>query len=322
MLAKLYEPIQRELDAVRAAVALELGGLDAQVRPVAEQAVGSPGKSIRPALLLLSGKAVGPVGESHVAAAASIELIHGATLVHDDVIDDASERRSRSTVHARWGGNVSILLGDMLFARALETLASVTTAEQLGLVAGAVSETCEGELLQLFGSRGDAFDEARYFEVIRKKTGAPCGAACALGAALAGQPADGVERFDAFGRTLGAAFQIVDDCLDIRGDERTVGKTLGTDLLAGRSTLPVLYARDHASPEALHHFDHLLEHPESPHQRVRLAAILDDCGAFDYCEHAASRLVQDATAQLDFLGESAARQSLVGMAQFVAQRDR
>ncbi len=321
MLAKLYASIQPELDSARAAIERELEHCDPRLREVCEHAFSSSGKAIRPALLLFCGRACGPLGQRHVTAAAAIELIHGATLVHDDVIDEATERRRQSSVNARWGSDVSILLGDLLFARALSALSGIATPAQLRLVAVAVGEVCEGELLQLLAARGEPLDERGYAEVIGKKTGALCGAACALGAALAEAPPERIARFDAFGRSLGIAFQIVDDCLDIRGDERIVGKTLGTDLLGGRATLPVIYARGHATSEAMHQFDQLLKHPESPRQRVRLAAILRDCGAFDYCEHRASEFIQGAIGELDFLEDGPARQSLAALADFVVQRE-
>jgi octaprenyl-diphosphate synthase len=320
VLSDVYAPIQVELAAARALLARELEHGDPRLAAIYAHALSSPGKGIRPALLLLCGRASGTAGDRHVVAAAAIELVHCATLVHDDVIDEATQRRRRSTVNARWGADVSMLVGDLLFARALALLAPVADSAQVQLVARAVAETCEGELLQLLASRGEPLDEARYLAIIGKKTGALCGAACALGAALAGQDAERVARFDAFGRSLGVAFQIMDDCLDIRGDERVVGKTLGTDLRGGRATLPVLYAREHADGEEQRQLHAVLDAAASA-SRGSLAALLRECGAFDYCERSARQFIRQALAELDGLGDHPARHFLAALADYVVQRD-
>jgi octaprenyl-diphosphate synthase len=323
MLAQAYEPIQDELDRVRAAMQRELEEADPRLAKVFESVQPAGGKLMRPALLLLCGRASGALDERHIAGAASVELVHCATLIHDDVIDEATERRRRSTVNARWGADLSILAGDRLFAQALALLASVATPEQLGLVTRAVSETCEGEMLQLIAADAEPpLDEGRYLAIIGKKTGALCGGACALGAGLSAQPEDVVKAFDAFGRALGVAFQIVDDCLDIRGDEEVVGKTLGTDITGGRATLPLIYAREHAPADARRHLDQTLQGPVSTEDRGHLAALLRETGAFDYCDHAARTHVQNALAKLDVVEDEAARRPLEALAEFVIRRRR
>jgi octaprenyl-diphosphate synthase len=323
MLAQAYEPIQDELDRVRDVMERQLEGSDPRLAEVFQYVQATPGKLMRPALLLLCGRAAGTVGDPHIAAAASVELVHCATLVHDDVIDQATERRRRSTVNARWGAEVSILAGDRLFAQALVLLTSAASPAQLGLVAAAVSETCEGEMLQLLVATDEApLREDDYLTIVGKKTGALCGAACALGAALSGEDEATVGRYDAFGRALGVAFQIVDDCLDIRGDEHVVGKTLGTDLAGGRATLPLLYAREHAPAETRGRLSRALQGPVSTQDRGYLAALLADTGAFDYCEHTARTHVQSALAELEFLEGNAARKPLEALAEFVIRRRR
>ena len=238
------------------------------------------------------------------------------------MVDAADRRRRGATVNATWGDGVSILLGDLLFTRAMELFVTFAGPAENQLLARAVREVCEGELLQLLARRLPDLAEARYLEIVGKKTGSLCGVACALGAAFAGETDGRLERFATFGRRLGIAFQIADDCLDIRGDERTVGKTLGLDLRGGKLTLPVLHLR-HAGPEhARRRLDDLLADPSADGFREGLAALLTESGAFDYCERAARSIVEQGAEQLDFLEERPERDALLALADFAVTRDR
>jgi octaprenyl-diphosphate synthase len=198
------------------------------------------GKMLRPTMVFLSGQAFGPVGERHVMVAATCEMIHMATLVHDDVLDDAQVRRKGLTVNRLRGNEVAVMLGDYLISNAFH-LCSRAGDPGLNLRLGEVTNTlCEGELVQLSHREDLSLDEATYFEIVRRKTAVLIGACCELGSRLSGAPAGAVDALRRFGEGLGVAFQIQDDLLDLEGREDVVGKSLGRDLEKGKLTLPVI----------------------------------------------------------------------------------
>ncbi len=200
------------------------------------------GKRLRPALLLLAAKACGQVNAQHLTLAAVVEMVHTATLVHDDVLDEASVRRHLATVNARWDNEASVLLGDFLFSHAFYLASTLESTLACQLIGRATNVVCEGEIRQK-GSRGDfALDEATYFEILDAKTAALCACCCQLGAHFAGADESMTQRLTQFGRKLGIAFQIADDLLDVVGNETTVGKSLGTDLEKQKPTLPLIRA--------------------------------------------------------------------------------
>lgn len=198
------------------------------------------GKRLRPALLLLTARACGTVAPAHHTLAAAVEMIHTATLVHDDVLDEAALRRHAATFNARWGNTVSVLLGDMLFTHAFY-LTSTVDARAAQIVGEATNRVCAGELRQITERGNLDLTEADYFAVIDGKTAALTECCARLGALYAGAPDETVTKLAAFGRALGRAFQIADDVLDLVGTEGTAGKTLGTDLAQQKLTLPVIH---------------------------------------------------------------------------------
>ncbi|MGQ9588953.1 MAG: polyprenyl synthetase family protein [Planctomycetota bacterium] len=237
-LETLYAPIADEMAELAGFLEREFFAEEPFLRELFSQVARFHGKQLRPALLFLASKLEG--GEAtrdHVKVAAVIELIHTATLVHDDLLDDAVLRRRVETVHRRWGDRVAVLLGDYIYSRAFHL--STQVPGMAALLSDATHTICEGELLQM-GERFRAIDEARYFEIIEKKTATLYAAACEIGGRLAGFDARKCRRLREFGRELGKAFQIVDDCLDYLGDERVVGKSLGSDLRQGKVTLPLI----------------------------------------------------------------------------------
>jgi octaprenyl-diphosphate synthase len=218
-------------------------------RPAA-QALRAGGKQLRPVLVALTARALGRVAPAHVEAAAIIELVHLATLVHDDIIDGAALRRQQPTVATTHGNQVAVLAGDCLFAHALELAARFPTPEVCRLVAAATKRVCTGEILQTLRRGGFAESLPGYFRVLEMKTAELFALACELGALLAGAEAPARAAVRSFGLAFGTAYQIYDDCLDLFGREAEAGKTLGTDLLKGKVTLPLLLAhRDASGPE-------------------------------------------------------------------------
>ena len=200
------------------------------------------GKRLRPSLALLVARACGSITPETVRLAAAIELVHTATLVHDDIIDDAGERRHRPTAHMLWGAHQSVLIGDWLFTHAYE-LANLGESTLPGRwISRAAKRVCEGEIRQGQSLGRTNLTEEEYFDILDAKTGALCEVSCRLGAWSAGADQETIEAFAAFGSKLGIAFQIYDDWLDVWGDPASAGKTLGTDLLSLKPTLPTIFA--------------------------------------------------------------------------------
>jgi len=239
-LARVAQTVQVQLDEVETRIAQQAAAFDPAIEGYVSYAIGSRGKRLRPLVALLSGGATGAITSAHVDLAVILELVHIATLVHDDIMDEAERRRGQPTVNARWGNSLSVLLGDCLFAQALNLSTHFENAEISRSISQAAREVCSGEIIQT-QRRFDlhlAIDE--YRRIVEMKTGSLFAAAAELGAVLNEMEPALVRSLKSFGMKIGAAYQIYDDCLDIAGDESVVGKTLGTDLRKGKLTLPVL----------------------------------------------------------------------------------
>jgi octaprenyl-diphosphate synthase len=237
---QIVEPLEPFLVAVSRRMSEQIGAFDPAVATYAEYALGAQGKQLRPSLVGLAANATGAVADSHVTVAVIIEMVHLATLVHDDVMDEAGMRRGRPTLAANWGNEVSVLVGDCLFARALELAASFPTPEICRAVSSATNTVCAGETLQTLQRGRLDLSRNEYLKILGMKTGELFALACDMGAHLSG--ATGVQRsaLRQYGMSLGTAYQIYDDCLDLLGSERSAGKSLGTDLIKGKMTLPIL----------------------------------------------------------------------------------
>ncbi len=236
----IAEPVQPFLDAVGGRLAKQVREFDPAIVPYVEYALTGQGKQLRPALVALSASATGELEDAHVTVAVIIEMVHLATLVHDDVMDEAEIRRGRLTLGANWGNEIAVLCGDCLFAQALKLAASFPTPEICRAVAMATNTVCAGEILQTRQRRNFQFSQAEYFKVLEMKTAELFALSCHLGACLSGAPPAQQAALREFGLALGTAYQVFDDCLDLFGSEAAAGKSLGTDLAKGKLTLPVL----------------------------------------------------------------------------------
>jgi len=236
----IAEPVEPFLQAVALRLAKQVREFDPAITSYAEYALTGQGKQLRPALVALSANAIGELNDSHVMVAVIIEMVHLATLVHDDVMDEAEIRRGRLTLGANWGNEIAVLFGDCLFAQALKLAASFPTPEICRAVAMATNTVCSGEILQTRQRRNFQFTQAEYFRVLEMKTAELFALSCDLGACLAGAPPAQRAVLRQFGTALGTAYQLYDDCLDLFGSEAAAGKSLGTDLAKGKLTLPVL----------------------------------------------------------------------------------
>lgn len=237
---QIAEPVEPFLEAVAARLEKQVREFDPALGPYAEYALTGQGKQLRPALVALSANAIGKLDDSHVTVAVIIEMVHLATLVHDDVMDEAEVRRGRLTLGAKWGNEIAVLFGDCLFAQALKLAASFPTPEICRAVSMATNTVCSGEILQTRQRRNFQFSQAEYFKVVEMKTAELFALSCDLGACLSGATAAQRSALRSFGTALGTAYQIYDDCLDLFGSEVAAGKSLGTDLAKGKLTLPVL----------------------------------------------------------------------------------
>ena len=246
---QVVEPIQPFLDEVASRLEEQIQAFEPEIAEYAQYALTNQGKQLRPVLVALSAGAAGKMNDSLVTIAAIVEMVHLATLVHDDIMDEAEIRRRRPTLAAQWGNQVSVLVGDCLFSHALELAASFPTPEVCRAVAAATSTVCSGEILQNQQRHNLEFTRAEYFKVLEMKTAELFALSCELGAALSGATAGHRHSLRRYGLGLGTAYQIYDDCLDLLGSEAAVGKSLGTDIANGKLTLPVLLVLENASVE-------------------------------------------------------------------------
>ncbi|XHR30151.1 MAG: polyprenyl synthetase family protein [Chthoniobacteraceae bacterium] len=242
-----FKLIAEPLDSVEETIRAQARAFDPAVESYVAYACESTGKRLRPALTLLSAGATGGIQQGHIDLAVIMELIHAATLVHDDIIDGADLRRSQPTANAKWGSALSVLLGDCMFAHALKLSTQFKDSEMARKIANATVEVCSGEIMQTQRRFDLELTIPDYFRIIEMKTAALFATSTELGARLNDSPEPTVSALQAYGLKLGAAYQIYDDCLDIAGDESKAGKTLGSDLRKGKLTLPVLLLLDHAT---------------------------------------------------------------------------
>jgi octaprenyl-diphosphate synthase len=278
------------------------------------------GKRLRPALLLLTAKACGGVNTHHHTLAAAVEMIHTATLVHDDVLDDAETRRHVRTVNAEWGNKVSILLGDMLFTHAFH-LTSRVDARACNLIGEATNRVCAGELMQV-SERGNLhLSESAYFSIVEGKTAALTEVCGRLGALYAGAGDEVAERLASYGRNLGIAFQVADDLLDLTGDEQTAGKTLGTDLEQQKLTLPLIHALNQLPLDQADELRSLLKQP-SQQQLERVVEVLQATGSIAYARRRAEEFSRSAKLALECLPRSECRMILEQLTEWSIRREK
>ncbi len=299
----LCEPVQPFLDEVTGQLQAEVEVFDPQIATFVQYALGSQGKQLRPLLVALSGRAAGGLNAEHARAAVIIEMIHLATLVHDDVVDGAEVRRSRPTLAANWGNKVSVLAGDCLFAEALQLAANMPTQSVCGLVARAAKAVCTGEIRQTLQRGNFQLQQAEYFELVGMKTAELFALACALGARLSAADAATDATTEAalreYGQQLGTAYQIYDDCVDVFGAEAIAGKTLGTDLATGKATLPVLLALERADDAEHKAWLAMLKDGEAQAEAIRERLVSDGIPA--ECREVVAGYITDAKAAVENL---------------------
>lgn len=309
--------LRPELDRVETRIRAQAASFDPAVEPYVAYILNTSGKRIRPALAFLAGGATGQVTDDHHQLAVILELIHVATLVHDDIIDGAEIRRQAPTASAKWGNALSVLLGDCLFSHALMLSTGFDDNVVGRKIAIAANEVCSGEIIQTQRRFDMQLGREDYFDIIRKKTAALFAAAMELGARLNGRPPEVCEALRRFGMNVGTAYQIYDDCVDLVGDEKEYGKTLRTDLNKGKLTLPILNLLAAASERQREKLNRLLLQRE-PVDISALASIADYVGAIEAAIDTGQDLVNQARSLLDPLPESDHKAALAGIATFLS----
>ena len=298
LLAQVARLVQPHLDEVEVRIARQAAEFDPAIEGYVVYAVGSRGKRLRPLLALLAGGATGKINSNHVDLAVIVELIHIATLVHDDVMDEAERRRAQPTANARWGNSLSILLGDCLFAHALTLSTNFENADIGRAIARTAATVCSGEMIQTQRRFDLNLTVQDYLRIVKMKTGSLFSAAAELAAIISEADTNVIETFKNFGIQVGTAYQIYDDCVDLVGSESVTGKTLGTDLRKGKFTLPVLiFLRSASEFEREHCCQLVLE--EKIEEMIELLKNRANDGALNESIAAGSDLIREAQCTLD-----------------------
>lgn len=316
---RTMEPVEPFLKAVTDQLMRQASDFDPQIVPYAEHALNNGGKHLRPALVALAASCFGRPADAHVKAAVVIEMIHLATLIHDDIMDEADIRRGSPTMAAKWGNEIAVLFGDCLFAHALTLAASFPTTEVCRAVSLATNTVCSGEILQTQQRRNFAAARKDYFRVIEMKTGELFTLSCDLAAFLSEAPPAQRAALREFGAAVGTAYQIYDDCVDLFGSEAEAGKSLGTDLAKGKLTWPVLLAWDRASAPHRRKLEELIAQWE-PKNLLVVNALLVQYATFEPSIREIQRFLDQARRALRGLPESPGRSGLATLTDFLAQQ--
>lgn len=316
---EIAEGVEPFLKAVAARLAAQVQEFEPEIADYARYALAAQGKQLRPILVVLSAEASGKLNDEHVMAATIIEMVHLATLVHDDVIDGAETRRARPTAAANWGNEISVLLGDCLFAHSLKLAASFPTPEICRAVASATNTVCSGEILQTQQRRNFEISREEYFRVLAMKTAELFALSCDLGAFLAEAPAAYREALRQYGTALGTAYQIYDDCLDLFGSEEVAGKSLGTDLASGKLTLPLLIVLERAEDFEKMQLRQIIRSWDSL-CLPRVLALLEKYDAFAESRRTIEQYLVAARQSLSILPLTPGRIALNSLTEYLAQQ--
>jgi len=316
----IMNPIATDMEAVNAVIRQKLHSEVPLVNQIAEYIISAGGKRLRPVLVLLMAQAYGYQGSKHHELAAVIEFIHTATLLHDDVVDESSLRRGRKTANALFGNAASVLVGDFLYSRAFQMMVDVNNPRVMQIVADATNVIAEGEVLQLLNMHNPDVSEERYLQVIRSKTAKLFEAAAQIGVLIAGADDKVIDAAGEYGRSLGTAFQLIDDVLDYSGNATDIGKNVGDDLREGKPTLPLIYLMQHGSPAQRELVRTCIENGDEQHFDEILAAITSS-GALDYTRKEAEKSGQRAAAAIALLPNSEFKNSLLQLASFAVDRN-
>ncbi len=320
-LATIYTPIRDDLDQLQEVLQRELAPDDPFIGELVRYILSTRGKMIRPALVCLSAQASGGAGDARLWIAAAVELIHIASLIHDDIIDESDVRRGTATVNAQWGNQIAVLLGDYLFAKAFDLLSRVRHPEVAPTMAVATVKMSQAEIMQIKYGHEPHDNEDIYLQIIAGKTAHLFAAACRAGA-LVGRNPQAAEVLGAYGLQWGMAFQITDDALDLTSREEALGKPIHSDIPSGKITLPVIRAMREASPQDRARLVGLLASPARDGQMEEVEHLLRRYGGIEYALEVARRFSDQAAETLRPLEAGPAKESLQRLTEFVVVRAR
>ena len=319
-LDEIVIPIKEELKLFnkefRSAIRSNVGIVDL----IAKYLLHQKGKKIRPILVLLSAKASGGINENTYHAATLVELLHTATLIHDDVVDNADVRRGLASINAAWKNKVAVLMGDYLLSRGLLISLIHDEYEFLKISSVAVKRMSEGELLQIQKSRQLDMDEETYFKIISDKTASLISTCCELGAASATENTQIINNLKAFGEYLGMAFQIQDDVLDYEGKRATLGKPVGGDIRERKVTLPFIYAFGNAPRREARSVLRLLKNGKRGSRVSEVIEFTERYGGISRAREKSVEFVKSAQMELQKIGDTEAKQALFRLTKFVVER--
>ncbi len=322
-LIQMFEPVRADLDAVEREFERQVQSQVGVIPEIGRYIQSSGGKRVRPAVLLMAARLCGYSGPRAILNAAVVEFIHTATLVHDDIIDDAEVRRGQKAVHSRWGNDVTVLAGDFLYIKSMAMALTQDTLDVVRLLCDVTLRMIEGEIYQLTKNGVVDISEDEHFEIIRRKTAYLFGGCAEIGGMLGEAGPARENELREYGFNLGVMFQLVDDLLDFTGESDTLGKPIGGDLRDGKMTLPMIHLLRHGGPEA----DTLIRgvvanRHASPDDWSRIIRLLKDCGSIDYAYERAVEFGATAKRHLRAFPDSPERDALMGLADYVLVRDR
>ncbi len=316
---RIVEPVEPFLKQVAERLEEQVQTFHPDLREYARYALTNQGKQLRPALVALAGRSFSGLNDDHVNAAVIIEMVHLATLVHDDVMDEASVRRNQPTLASRWSNELAVLLGDCLFAHSLELAASFETPEVCRVVSGATKRVCSGEILQTQSRLQFDLKKDDYFQMLAMKTGELFGLSCDLGAYMSGIKGDKRNALREYGLALGTAYQLYDDCLDLFGTEEQAGKSLGTDLAKGKLTLPIILSLERASATDRRQLERLLLN-WNPSQFPKLIQLMEAYEGLSGTQEFLRQHLVQARAHLEFVSVDGSLDHLERLLDYLAQQ--
>ena len=319
-LVQIKEMINGEMERVERAIEQILSAESDALKQLIEHVSLFGGKRLRPALVAIISKALGGTTEDHIKLGAVIELIHTASLIHDDILDGASMRRRVASVNHLHGNHVPVLLGDLIYARAFGLSLTLSTPRASAVLAHVTQTICSGEIEQIFHRRRFDISEALYFSIIEAKTASLYAASCSLAAEYCGHSASVAEPLGRYGLNLGVAFQIVDDCLDIIGDEAVVGKSLGTDTEWGKMTLPLLHLSSEVNEIERKRLREIFLSTSLEDKNALIASEFDLQPSIDHAFRVADDYISSALGELSIVPDSPCKEALLTVADFVLHR--
>jgi octaprenyl-diphosphate synthase len=322
-LVQMFEPVRADLEAVEREFERQVQSKVAVIPEIGKYIQKSGGKRVRPAVLLMSARLCGYTGPRAVLNAAVVEFIHTATLVHDDIIDDAELRRGQKSVHSRWGNDVTVLAGDFLYIKSMAMALTQDTLDVVRLLCDVTLRMIEGEIYQLTKNGVVDLTEDEHFEIIRRKT-AYLFAGCAQIGGMLGQAGEARElELREYGFNLGVMFQLVDDLLDFTGESETIGKPIGGDLREGKITLPIIHLLKHGGTEAETLVRGMVQDRDvTPENWTRVKELLAEHRSIEYAYARAVEFGEAAKRHLKVFPDSHEREALMALADYVLYRDR